>query len=146
MNFVEKLLGLMSSGFDFVGDMLFSLISFIAKPLSYVFYFFDGVFYFLYQLYNIVVGVIKIFVALVQFFFAIVLGFMRTLREMLTIDFSQTPIHFPSKTMDGVQAVLDLVDPMGVLDIVPLILIAVTWGYFIKKIIGLLGGEIKADA
>lgn len=146
MKFVDKLLGLLSNGVNFIGDMLYNLLSLVSKPLSYVYYFFDGVFYFIYQLFAVVVSIIKIFVALVQFFGALVIGFVRTIAGMLSINFSGTPINYPSKTADGMNAVMDVIDPIGLLNVVPLILIAVTWGYFVKKIIGLLGGEIRSDA
>lgn len=140
MTFVDSLLTMLSKAFGFIGDMLYSIIQFLAKPLSYIYYFFDGVFYFLYQLFNVVVKVIMIFVALVQFFGSIVLGFLRTVMKMLTVDFSSTPIHYPDSSLQGITVVLDLVRPMGLLTVVPLIILALTWFYFIKKMIGLLGG------
>jgi hypothetical protein len=48
--------------------------------------------------------------------------------------------------MQGISAVLDQLRPTGLLTVVPLIILAIVWGLFIKKIVGLIGGEIKADA
>lgn len=141
MKFVDMLLLLLTSGFNFIGDMLGELIKFLAKPLSYIYYFFDGVFYFLYQLFAVIVKVIMIFVALFQFFVAIVAGFMRTLLKMMTINYDATPVNYPSTSMQGIQAVIDeILEPMGVITIVPLILLAMIWFMFAYKIIGLFGG------
>jgi hypothetical protein len=146
MKFVDKLLSLIRDTSKFIGDMIYKLYEFLAKPLTYVYYFFDGVFYFFYQLWNIAVKAIMIFVALIQFFAALTMGFVRTIKGMLTVDFNSTPINYPSTSYQGIQAVLDVVDPIGILDIVPLIILAVVWFLFVKKILGLLGGEIQTRA
>lgn len=146
MTFVNALLSMLSKGFNFLGDMLARLIEFIAKPLSYVFYFFDGVFYFLFQLFNVVVKIIMIFVAMVQFFGAIVVGFVRTIMKMLSIDFNASPPNYPGGSYKGIQAVLDVFQPLGVLTVVPLIILAITWFLFVKQIIGLIGGGARSDA
>lgn len=146
MIFVDSLLSMIAKGFNLVGDLIYQLFSFLAKPLTYLYYFLDGIFYFFYQLYLIVVKIIMIFVALLQFFGAIVVGFVRSITGMLSIDFDQTPVNYPDASYEGIQVVLDLVAPMGLMDIVPLILIAIVWAYFVKKYIGLLGGEIINNA
>ena|SRR5206468_5047888 len=145
MTFVDTLMTWLGQGFSFIGDMIYKLIQFIAKPLTYVYYFFEGVFYFLYVLFQIAAKIIMIFVALVQFFIAIVSGFMRTLLRMLTINYDDSAIHYPDSSYTGIQTVLDFVRPMGFLDVVPLIVLAMIWFYFIKKMIGLLGG-VQGDA
>jgi hypothetical protein len=145
MKFVDKLLGLLSSGFDVLGGLLNRLITFLQKPFTYLYYFLDGVFYFFYQLFMIVVKVVTLFVALVQFFGALVLGFMRSIGELLTVNFN-APVTYPGASQEGINVVLDLFGKMGMMTVVPLILLAVLWGYFIKKIIGLLGGELRSDA
>jgi hypothetical protein len=143
MKFVDGLFGLISSGINYIGDMIAKLIEFIAKPLSYIFYYFDGVFYFLYQLFLIISKIIMIFVAILQFFASIVVGFMRSILSMLTIDFNATPINYPSSSYQGIQAVLDIFQPMGVLTVVPMIVLAIVWFYFAKRVIGLIGGIIN---
>lgn len=134
---------MLSSGFKFVGDMLYRFMTFLAKPLSYLYYFFDGVFYFFLQLFNIVVKIVMIFVALIQLFAALVVGFLRTVFSMLTIDFSAAP-HFPSKSGQGIAAVMDVIGGAGMLTVAPGIVLAVVWFIFIKQIIGLLGGARDA--
>lgn len=146
MKFVDKLLSSLTGGFKFVGDMLYRLISFIVKPLSYLFYFLDGIFYFIFQVGLVIYKVISIFVALFQFFIAIVAGFLRFIGSMLFIDFSKTPINYPSTSQKGVQVVLDLLQPTGLMTVLPIICIALLWFFFVKKIIGLIGGEIRSDA
>lgn len=142
MRFVDRLLGFIGDSVRFIGDMIFKLIEFLAKPLSYLWYFLDGIFYFFYQLFQVVVQIIMIFVALFQFFGALVLGFFRTLKSFLVIDFNATPMNFPSTTYFGVQEVIKVIDPMGLLSIVPMIATSLVWFFFIKKILGLLGGDV----
>jgi hypothetical protein len=143
MKFVDGLFSLLSKGINFLGDMIGKLIEFIAKPLSYVYFFFDGLFYFLYQLFSVIVKIIMIFVAMFQFFVAIVAGFIRTVLAMLTIDFNAKPTHYPSSSFQGIQAVLDVFQPMGILTVVPMIMLAVVWFFFAKRMIGLIGGGAK---
>jgi hypothetical protein len=145
MNFVSALLGALQQGFNFIGDMIFEALKFLAKPLSYVFYFIEGIFYFIYQLFNIVVKIIMIFVALIQFFVAIVAGFMRTVIAMLTINYSAVPPVYPGGSYQGVQVVLDLLQPTGILTVVPYIILAIIWFGFVKKMIGLIGGGGAAN-
>lgn len=139
MKFVDALLQLLQSGFNFLGDQLYKLFSFLAKPMSYIYYFFEGIFYFLYQLFNIVVKIVMIFVAMVQLFAALVAGFVRTILSMLTINFNNVP-HYPSSSGQGITAVMTLLGDAGMLTVVPYIVLAILWFYFIKKIIGLIGG------
>lgn len=142
MKFVDKLLSMIGDTARFIGDMIFKLIEFLAKPLSYLWYFLDGIFYFFYQLFLVVAQIIMIFVAILQFFGALVLGFFRTLKSFLVIDFNATPINMPSTSYLGVQEVLKVIDPMGLLSVVPMIATALIWFFFIKKILGLLGGDV----
>jgi hypothetical protein len=144
MTFVDSLLTLLQSGFGFIGDMIYQLVQFLAKPLSYVYSFFEGIFYALLKLFEVVVLIVKIFTAFIQFFGAIVAGFFRTLFSMLTIDFSQTPINYPSISYQGIQVVIDLVQPMGLLTVVPSICLALIWFFFVKQMIGLVGGGITS--
>jgi hypothetical protein len=144
MNFIQKIL----DGFKHVGDWIVNgfseLFKFLAKPLSYLFYFLDGVFYFFYVLFDIVVKIIMIFVALFQFVFALIAGFLRTLFDLLTPSFNTGQVHLPSTSPQGFNVVISLVDPVGLLNIVPYILIAVVWGAFIMKILALFGGQVTA--
>lgn len=146
MKFVDFLVSKLVSGFNLLTDMLYNLFSFLAKPLSYVFYFFDGVFYFFYEVALIVWKVISIFIALLQFFVAIVSGFVRFIVTMVSPSFDQTPVHYPSSSQQGLQVVMDVLQPTGLLTVAPLVCLAILWVYFIKKMIGLLGGDIKSNA
>lgn len=143
MNFVEKILSLMSSGFAFVGEMIWKVVEFISKPLSYLFYFLDGVFYFITVLFQIAIRIIMIFVALFQFMGSLVLGLMRTLRNWLTFRVDTSYVHYPSSSGTGIETLVDLVRPTGLLTIVPMVLIAFIWFFFVLKLIGLLGGSRK---
>ncbi|WP_214796709.1 MULTISPECIES: hypothetical protein [unclassified Exiguobacterium] len=143
MNFIEKLLSVIVGVGQLIVDGFTNFLSFLEKPLSYVFYFFDGVFYFIMQLFDVVVKVVMIFVALFQFIAALIAGVFRTLQGLLSPTFNQ-PINMPSTTSQGVDVVLDLVDPMGVLDIVPYICVAFVWFFFILKILALFGGNVVA--
>jgi hypothetical protein len=146
MKFVDKLLSFLGSGLRLVGDMLYKLIQFLAKPLSYLYYFLDGIFYFIFQVGLVIYKIISIFVALFQFFFAIVAGFLRFIGSMLWIDPTKTPIHYPSTSGRGLQVVVELLQPTGLMTVLPLICIALLWFFFVKKVIGLIGGEVRSDA
>jgi hypothetical protein len=143
---IDFLLNFLGDGFGLIAKSVSGLINLISRPLAYVLSFFEGIFYAIYQLFLIVGKVIMIFVALIQFFGALVAGFMRTIYSLLTIDFYKAPVHYPNVAMQGISAVLDQLRPTGLLTVVPLIILAIVWGLFIKKIVGLIGGEIKADA
>lgn len=144
MSFFQGLAKLFKDGFTFIGDMLQRFVSFLAKPMSYIYYFLDGVFYFIYQLFAVVVKIVMVFVALIQFFVAMIAGFLRTIGRMLTINFKDTPIHYPSDTSVGMQVITDLVAPMGLLTVVPGIALALVWFMFAYKVIGLIGGAGRA--
>lgn len=141
MKFVDGLFSLLADGINYLGDMIAQVIQFLAKPLSYLYYFFDGVFYFFYQIFNVVVKIIMIFGAMIQFFASIVAGFVRTITNMLTIDYDAVPVSYPSSSQQGMQAVIDnVLQPMGLLTVVPMIVLALIWFAFAYKVIGLIGG------
>lgn len=144
MNFIEKIL----DGFKRVGEWIThgfaELFKFLAKPLTYLFYFLDGIFYFFTVLFNIVVKVIMIFVALFQFVIALITGFLRTMYDLLTPSFNTGQVHLPSSSGQGFSVVLDIVDPVGLLNIAPYVLIAIVWGAFIMKMLALFGGQVTA--
>lgn len=139
-----KFLDYIRSGFkkvtDFVSDGFNNLIDFLEKPFSFIVSFFDGIFYFITVLFNVVVKIVMIFVAFFQFLFAIGAGFMRTARDLLTVQPSAN-VYYPSSSATGFKAVIDVIAPTGLYDVVPMILIALVWGGFIMKIIGLIGGN-----
>lgn len=141
MKFVNVLTSGIASGFNFLGDMLAALIRLISKPLTFLLSLLESIFYLIYQLGYIVVKVIMIFVALLQFFGAIVIGFLRTVFAMLTINYGQTPLRYPDSSIIGLNTVLDVIRPMGLLTVVPGIVLAITWFIFIKRFIGLLGSR-----
>jgi hypothetical protein len=144
MNFIEKIL----EGFKRVGqwitDGFRELFEFLAKPISYLFYFLDGIMYFFLKLFDVAVWIIKIFVALFQFIGALILGVLRTIQDLLTPSFNSSLVNLPSNSADGLNVVLGLVDPVGLLNIVPYILLAFVWAAFIFKILALFGGSITA--
>lgn len=142
MKFVDKLLGLISIGFSNVIDAFFKLIEFIAIPLSYVLEFLKGIFYFLYKFFEIAVQIIMIFVALFQFVFALIGGVFRTIKNWLTINPSAGDVTFPSVSHQGFAVVTDLLQPTGLMTVVPLVALAFLWFFFVLKMIGLFGGSI----
>jgi hypothetical protein len=143
MKFIEKIL----DGFKRVGDWIVNgfreLFELLSKPLSYLYYFLDGLFYFFIVFFDVVIKIINIFVALFQFIFALIYGFMRTLADLLTPSFS-SPVNMPSTSQTGLDVVLDVVDPLGILNIVPYICLAFVWFFFIKNILALFGGQVVA--
>lgn len=142
MKFVDKLLDLIADGFNALIDFLFSFIEFLAKPLSYLFSFLEGIFYFITKLFDIVVAVVMIFVALFQYFFAIIAGLFRMIKGWLTVNPNAGDLSFPSTSNRGFQVVVDLVQPTGLMTVIPMVALAFLWFFFIIKMIGLFGGSI----
>lgn len=142
MKFVDKLLGLISSGFSKVIAMIFSFIEFLSKPLSYLFEFLKGIFYFIFKLFEIVVQIVMINVAIFQFVFALIAGIFRTIKNWLTINPSASDVSFPSMSYRGFEVVTDLLQGTGLMTVVPLVALAFLWFFFVLKMIGLFGGSI----
>lgn len=145
MKFVEKLLGLIKDGFmkmiGFFVDIFQSLFDLLAKPFQLLFILFEGIFYFISVLFQIVVKIIMIFVAIFQFIFAVIAGVFRTIAKWLTVSPSGD-VSFPSVSNQGFGVVIDLLQPTGLMTVVPMVAIAFLWFYFALKMIGLFGGQI----
>jgi len=142
MNFIEKIGSLIQKGFQFIIDAIFKLLQFIQKPFALLFELLKGIFYFIWKLFEIVLHVIQIFVALFQFIFSIFAGIFRTIRSWLTVSPSAGDVSFPSVSSQGFKVVTDLLQPTGLMTIVPIVATAFLWLYFVIKIIGLFGGQI----
>jgi len=146
MTFVDTLMSWLSRAFGWLGDIFSKLFDFLAVPFGWLISILEGIWYFLTVLFSIVVAVIKIFVALFQFLGSLILGFMRTIKQLLVIDFSQTPVNYVSETGTGIKVIVDLLEPVGFLTVVPMVLLAIVWIYFIIRVFALLGGEANIDA
>lgn len=147
MTFVDTLMRFLSGLGNFIGDAFNKLMSFLAVPLGWLISLIDGIWYFISRLFYVVVEIIDIFVALFQFIFALGAGFLRTIKGLLWIDFSKTPVHYPGGSQEGMNVVIDKVlQPTGFMDVVPMILLAVIWLLFIVRVFALLGGEVNQDA
>lgn len=142
MKFVDKLLGLLKQGFENIIDFLFQFIQFLAKPLAFLLQFLEGIFYFISVLFQIAIQVIMLFVALFQFLFAIIAGVFRTIVSWLTVNPNASDVSFPSVSNRGFAVVVDLVQPTGLMTVVPMVALAFLWFFFILKIIGLFGGTM----
>lgn len=142
MNFAEKLFELLEDGFNFLIDFLYEIVLFLAKPLAYLLQFLEGIFYLFYVLFDVVVVLIQIFVALFQFLFALTAGVFRTIQLWLTVNPDLNDVNLPNQSYTGFSVVIDQLQPTGFMTVVPTIAIAVTWFYFVLKIIGLFGGQI----
>lgn len=142
MKFVDKLLSLLVSGFNKLIDSFFALAQFLAKPLAFILQFLEGIFYFISVLFQIVIQIVMIFVAMFQFLFAIVAGVFRTIKAWLTVSPNASDVSFPSMSNRGFSVVVDLVQPTGLMTVVPMVALAFLWFYFILKIIGLFGGSL----
>lgn len=142
MNFAEKLLQLILDGFNWLFNALYQIVWFLAKPLAYLLQFLEGIFYLFYVLFDIVVIVVMIFVACFQFLWALTAGIFRTIKLWLTVNPDVSDVNFPSESWTGFQVVVEQLQPTGFMTVVPTIAIAVTWFYFMLKIIGLFGGQV----
>lgn len=144
MNMIDMLLNLLKSGFEGIMKMVYMLFDFLGKAFGLLFWFLDGIFYFVGQLFLVLIKVVMLFVVLFQFLGAIVVGFLKTIGNMLVMHASSP--NLPSKTGEGLNAVTQVLSKIGFMDVVPLVLTGLIWFFFVKKLIGLFGGEIKADA
>ncbi|OPG94563.1 hypothetical protein B2I21_31815 [Chryseobacterium mucoviscidosis] len=142
MTFVDTLMRFLSGAFKVIADGIQTLLHFLAVPLGWLVALIEGIWYFLTKLVTVVIKVIDIFIALFQFLGSLALGFLRTIKALLFIDFSRTPVNYPSSTGTGMQLVVEKVlQPVGFLTVVPGVLLALIWILFIVRITGLLGGE-----
>lgn len=142
MTFVNTLMSFLSGAFKVIGNGIQTLLNFLAVPLGWLVSLIEGIWYFLTKLVTIVIKVIDIFIALFQFLGSLALGFLRTIKALLFIDFSRTPVNYPSSTGTGMQLVVDKVlQPVGFLNVIPAVLLALLWLFFVIRVIGLLGGE-----
>lgn len=142
MTFVDVLMIFLSGAFKILGDGLQALLNFLAVPLGWIVALIEGIWYFLTQIVAVVIEVIDIFIALFQFLGSLFVGFFMTIKGLLIIDFSKTPVNYPSSTSQGIQVVVEKVlEPVGFMTVVPGILLAVLWLLFVIRTIGLLGGE-----
>lgn len=147
MTFVDTLMRFLSGLGDFFRDAFNKLFDFLAVPFGWLISLIEGIWYFISKLFYVVVKIIDIFVALFQFIFALGAGFLRTIKGLLIIDFSKTPVHYPSTSGTGMNVVIERVlEPAGFMTVVPMILLAIVWLLFIVRVFALLGGEVNQDA
>ena len=145
MTFVNVLMSFLSGAFSWLGDAFNKLFNFLAVPFGWLIWLLDGIWYFLVTLFNIAVAVLHIFVSLFQFLGALILGFLRTIKGFLVIDFSQTPVNYPSTSYTGLKLVADFLQPIGLMTVVPMVLLAVLWLLFILRVFALFGdGDVDA--
>jgi hypothetical protein len=138
LSFIAKTFGGL---FDLIATGFNKLIQFLAKPLAYLYAFLEGVFYFFTKLFDIAVAIVKIFVACFQFVLALIAGIFRTIKRWLTVQ-PKEDLNFPSVSNKGFETVMDIVEPTGLLTVVPMVALAFLWFFFAIKMIGLFGGSI----
>ncbi|MDY8049652.1 hypothetical protein UY416_25515 [Paenibacillus polymyxa] len=146
MTFIEALTFYLTSLLKLVFNGFTNLLSYLSEPLSWLVWLIEGIWYFLTKLFEVVVAILDIFVSLFQFFGALLVGFLRTIKGLLWIDFGQTPIYYPSTVSIGMKTVVDALSPTGLLTVVPLVMLAIVWLFFVYKVFALLGGEVDVDA
>ena len=99
----------------------------------------DLIFYFLVQCLVVIFLVFKIFIALFQYLFAITGMFLKFIGSFIVPKFSSYTV--PNTSSYGLNAVLEVLDGTGMLDILPFSLTCFLWFWFVKKAIGLFGGD-----
>lgn len=144
MSFLDNIIDWFANIGGLIADGFGKLFEFLAKPFSFLLSLLEGIFYFFTVLFDIAVNVVMIFVALFQFVIAIITGLLRTLMEFLTPSINASNVNMPSNSSQGLGVVIDVIDPTGLLNIVPYIAIALVWMAFIFKILALFGGNIVA--
>lgn len=134
--FFSWLGSLIADGFNTLFSVLLSLFKGIFAVL-------DLIFYFLAQLVAVVFAVIKIFVALFQYLFAITSMFFKFIGSFLVPHFEKYPL-VGYESNNGFNVILELLRPTGALDVLPFALTCLLWFFFVKKVIGLFGGNNNA--
>jgi len=155
MNFIEKIIAgfqavlsflgnIFSNVFDFFGDVFQKLFDIIAKPLQLLFDLLEAIFFFFLKLFEIGVMIIKIFTAFFQYVYALGQGIFRTISSWSHISVSKGT-SFPSASGQGFNAVIEILQPTGLMTVVPIVATAFLWLFFVIKILGLLGGDISVS-
>lgn len=138
LNFLGKVFGNL---FSLISKSFQALIDLLAAPIKYLMYFLEGIFYFFQQIFIIAVMVIKIFIAIFQYIGALIMGIFRTIKMWLIPSLNGNT-KFVSATGDGFKTVIDLLQPTGLLTVVPMVALAFLWFYFALKMLGLFGGSV----
>lgn len=128
----KPLFDLISSGFQ-------SLMEFLAKPLGWLMYFLEGIFYFFEKVFAVIVLVIKIFTAMFQYLGALIAGVFRFIGHLLSFNISANT-KFVSSSDSGFATVIDLLQPTGLLTVVPIVATALLWIFFCMKVFSAIGG------
>ena len=134
--FFSWLGSLIIDGFNFLFSLLMSLFQGIFAVL-------DFIFYFLTQSILVIFLIIKIFFALFQYLFSVTFMFFKFIASFIVPHFEKYPlVGFESD--NGFNVVLQLLRPTGALDVLPFALACLLWFFFVKKVIGLFGGNNNA--
>lgn len=145
MNFIDTILDFFRGAFDNVIDAFEKIIDFLAVPLMYLLEFLAGIFYFVVKVFDVIVHIVMIFVACFQFLFSVIAGVFRTIFYWTNVT-PTSDVVFPDASSSGFATVMDILQPTGMLTVVPLVATAFVWFYFIYKIIALFGGQIIVKA
>lgn len=146
MTFVNTLMTFLQGLVGFIGDAFTKLFEFLSVPLGWIVALIEGIFYFLKVLVDIVIAILDVFWSLFSFIGALFIGFFKTIKGLLWIDYSQTPVHYPSGTGAGIGVVIDkILQPVGFLTVVPTLILAVIWLLFIIRVFALIGGNVSQD-
>ena len=139
MKFVDYILKFFSWLGSLIADGFNYLFEFLASLFQGFFAIIDFIFYFLVQALTVIFVTIKIFVALFQYLFVITRMFIKAISSFVIPHFQ--PYVMPSNSNAGLAAMLEFIEPTGILTIVPFALSCFCWFFFVKKVIGLFGGE-----
>lgn len=139
MKFVDSVLMFFSWLGSLISDGFNYLFEFLASLFQGFFAIIDFIFYFLVQALTVIFVTIKIFIALFQYLFVITGMFIKAISSFVIPHFE--PYVMPSNSNEGLSAMMEFIEPTGILTIVPFALSCFCWFFFVKKVIGLFGGE-----
>lgn len=139
MKFVDYILKFFSWLGSLIADGFNYLFEFLASLFQGFFAIIDFIFYFLVQALTVIFVTIKIFIALFQYLFVITGMFIKAISSFVIPHFE--PYVMPSNSGEGLSAMMEFIEPTGILTIVPFALSCFCWFLFVKKVIGLFGGE-----
>lgn len=119
-----------------LGKLLSSFFEFLLQPIKWIMTLVEGVFYLFYRLFLLLGDLLHLFLALLQALIAVVAGVFRTIYGFIA--WSGSPLV--SKVgNEGFDVFVTMLRPLGILDVLPILLIALdlfVTGIFVMKLIG----------
>lgn len=115
--------------------LLSSFFTFLLVPIKWFLALLDGVFYLVYRIFLLLGDLLHLFLALLQAVVAVVAGLFRTITVFLT--WSGRPLDNKIGS-DGFDVFVGMLRPLGLLDVLPILLLALDvflFGYIVMRLV-----------